>query len=52
MINMNRCYNRPVVAPIVALIVDETCTFQCLIRMGDLEKYNRHGRASPSGYGP
>ena len=38
--------------PIVAPIVDQTCTFQCLIPMGDLSRYDPHGHTSPSGYGP
>ena len=56
MFNMNLRYDRPIVAPIVALIVvpivDQTCTLQCLIPMGDVSKYYLHGHASPSGYGP
>ena len=34
MFNMNLYYNRPIIVP----IVDQTCTFQCLIPMGDLSK--------------
>ena len=29
-------------------IVDQTCTFQCIIPTGDLLKYDRRGRESPS----
>ena len=49
---MNQCYNQPIVAPIVVWIVDQTCTFQCLIPMGYQSKYDRRGRTSPSGYEP
>ena len=52
MFNMSRCYDRPIVLLIVPPIVDQACTFQCLIPMGDLSKYNRCSHASPSGYGP
>ena len=38
MFNMNRRYKQPIVALIVALIVDETCILKCLIPMGDLSK--------------
>ena len=48
MFNMNRRYNQPIVVP----IVDQEFTFQCLIPMGVLSKYDRRGYASPSGYGP
>ena len=41
-------YNRPIVPP----IVDQTCTFQCIIPTGDLSKYDRRDHASPSGYVP
>ena len=47
MFNMNRRYNRPIVPP----IVDQICTLQCLIPMGDLSKYDHRGHPSPSGYG-
>ena len=52
MFNMNQRYNRRIVALIVPTLVDQTCTFQCLIPMGNLSKYDRRGHASPSGYGP
>ena len=51
MFNMSRRYNRPIVAPIVPPIVDQTCTFHCIIPMGDLSKYDRRGHALPSGNG-
>ena len=51
MLNMNRSYNRPIVAPIVPPIVDQTCTLLYIIPMGDLSKYDRRGHSSPSGYG-
>ena len=38
MFDLNRRYNRRYNRPIVALIVDQTCTFQCVIPMGDLSK--------------
>ena len=38
--------------PIVAPIVDQTCTFQCVIPTGDLSKYDRRDHALPIGYGP
>ena len=38
MFYLNWRYNRPIVSPIIALIVDQTCTFQCVIPMGDLSK--------------
>ena len=47
MFNVNQRYNQPT----VALIVDQTCTFQRLIPMGDPSKYDRRGYASPSEYG-
>ena len=49
MFKKNRRYNQQ---PIVVPIVDQTNTFQCLIPMGDLSKYDWRGHASPSGYGP
>ena len=42
----------PIVVPSAKSIVDQTCTFKYLIPMGDLSKYDRHGHASPNGYGP
>ena len=51
MCNMNWHYNRPIGALIVVSIIDQTCTFQCLIPTGDLSIYDRHGNVSPSGYG-
>ena len=38
MVNMNQRYNRLNIALIVAPIVNQTCTFQCLIPMSDLLK--------------
>ena len=52
MFDMNRRYNPPIVPPIVPPIGDQTCTFQCIIPTGDLLKYDRRGRESPSGYTP
>ena len=52
MFDMNRCYDQPIVSPIVPPIGDQTCTFKCIIPTGDLSKYDRRGRESPSGYGP
>ena len=31
---------------------DQTCTFQCLIPMGNVSKIPSGGHKSPSGYGP
>ena len=47
MFDLNRRYTRPIIAP----IVDQICTFQCAIPMGDLLKCDQSGHASPSGYG-
>ena len=52
MFNMSRRYDRPIAPLIVPPIVDQACTFQCLIPMGDLSKYDPCSHASPSGYGP
>ena len=48
--NTNRHYNWPIVAPIVALIINQTRTLQSIIPTGD-QKYDRRGHESPSGYG-
>ena len=49
MFNMNRCYNLSIVLSIVPPILDQTCTFQYIIPMGNLKKIDRRGHASPSG---
>ena len=52
MFDMNRRYNWPIVAPIVAPIhikhVQSSVSYQWAI----YQKYDRRGHASPSGYGP
>ena len=40
MFNRNWHYYWPIVAPNVAPTVDQTCTFQCLIPINNLSKYN------------
>ena len=52
MFNTNRHFDGLIVAQVIAQIVDQTCTFQCLIPMDYLPKYDRCGHASSSGYGP
>ena len=49
MFNSNRHSDWPILAPIVAPIVNQTCTFQCLLQMNNLLKYDQCGHASPSG---
>ena len=54
--DMNWRYNQPIVAPLVPPIVlpiqikhvHSSVSYQWVI----YQKYNRHGHASPSGYGP
>ena len=52
---INQRHNWPIVASNVvqnvALIIDQICTFQCIIPVSDLSKYDQRGHASPIGYG-
>ena len=48
MFDLNRRYNRPIVAPFVTPIQIKRI-FQSPIPMEDLSKYDRRGHASPSG---
>ena len=52
MFNMNRLYNRPIVAPVVVLIQIKYVYFSVSYQWAIYQKYDRWGHTSPRRYGP